>query len=347
MRLCIDARMIHLSGIGTTLQHLIPLLDNRSHEIILLGEKPIAQCMSIRFTLPIYSVREQIYYPWKIPDCDVFWSPHYNAPLLPIRAKKRIATIHDICHLAFPLSPFKRSISRLLLQNACRKSDEIVTVSAFSQSEIETHLHVKPKKVHVIYPGVDLQKFSPKNKIEQAPFFLFVGNIKAHKNLTVLLNAFNRLHLKDHRLIIAGKKGGLRSFDREIEKQIEQSPLKKQIELLGEVSDSQLQTLYASASALIFPSLYEGFGLPPLEAMASGCPVIASNAASIPEVCQDAALYFPPRSPEDLAEKMQQALFDSSLRSKLIQKGFVRSALFSWENTAQKYKTLFFGSEPF
>ncbi len=346
MRLCIDARMIRSSGIGTTLQHLIPLLAQTSHEIILLGEKQGELPMSSRFTSPIYSLSEQIQFPWKIPSCDVFWSPHYNAPLLPIRAKKRIVTIHDVCHLTYPLSRFKRLVSHFLLQKACQTSDQIVTVSAFSKSEILAHLNVLQEKIHVIYPGVDRQQFSSQKKEQTPPFFLFVGNIKTHKNLSVLLKAFELLQPTNLHLIIVGKKEGLLSSDQTLDEHLRQSPLKNQIKLLGEISSSELQTLYASASALIFPSLYEGFGLPPLEAMASGCPVIASNAASIPEVCQDAALYFSPRSPQELAEQMRRILSEASLRQQLIQKGLALSAFFSWEKTAKKYCALFFDSDP-
>jgi Glycosyltransferase len=206
MRLCIDARMIHSSGIGTFLQNLIPLIAKDPFEVILLSKEPHPNQMSIRFTSPIYSLAEQVFYPWKIPSCDIFWSPHYNAPLLPIQAKRRVVTIHDVCHLAQPFPKVRRAISHFLLQNACKKSDQIVTVSSFSESEIQKYLGVAKEKIQVIYPGVNVQEFSPKKDKGKDPFFLFVGNRKAHKNLATLIKAFEQLKQKNYRLVIVGKK---------------------------------------------------------------------------------------------------------------------------------------------
>lgn len=342
MRLCIDARMIHSSGIGTFLQNLIPFIAKDPFEVILLSKEPHPTQMSIRFTSSIYSLAEQVFYPWKIPPCDIFWSPHYNAPLLPIQAKRRVVTIHDVCHLAQPFPKVKRFIAHFLLQNACKKSDQIVTISSFSRSEIQKYLGAYKEKIQVIYPGVNVEEFSPKKDEEKDPFFLFVGNRKPHKNLATLIQAFEQLSLKNYRLVIVGKKEKLRSSDPIIDELIKRSPLRQQIDLLEEVSQEKLQKLYAAASALIFPSLYEGFGLPPLEAMASGCPVIASNAASIPEACGEAALYFDPLSIQQLKEKMLCIITEGSLRQQLVQNGLKRSAFFSWENAANKYRALFF-----
>lgn len=341
MRLCIDARMLYSSGIGTFLQNLIPFLAKDPFEVILLCQKPYQSYMSSRFTSKVYSVAEQIVFPWKVPPCDLFWSPHYNVPVFPIKARRRVVTIHDVCHLAQPFPLIKRMAARFLLQNACKRSDQITTVSLFSQSEISKYLGVAKEKIRVIPPGVNTQEFSPNLGAPKAPFFLFVGHLKGHKNFIALLKAFDRLRLKDYRLVIVGKAEGLGSSDPSLYESIKKNPLNRQIDLLGEISKPKLQKLYASATALVFPSLYEGFGLPPLEAMASGCPVIASRSASIPEVCGEAALYFDPQSFQELAKQMERVASDKFLQEHLIQKGFQRSSLFSWESTADGYRSLF------
>lgn len=330
MTLCIDARMLHSSGIGTYIRNILPAFLSPPFTLSLLNTNA-----------PIYSLREQIAFLCKIPRCDLFWSPHYNAPLLPIRAKRRIATIHDVCHLVYPSSKLQKMAAHALLQNACSQSDLILTVSEFSKGEILKYLKCPESKIHVVYPGVDLEEFSParhckKNQLD-FPFFLFVGNCKTHKNLETLIQAFSSLNSSDHHLVLIGP----HPFDRKLGPLIEKSPLKNKIHCMGHVAQSDLPFFYAKAVALIFPSLYEGFGLPPLEAMASGSIVIASNAASIPEVCGDAALYFSPQDSEELKSQMQRALFDSSLCQDLIEKGAARSRLFSWEKTRNQLKELF------
>lgn len=350
IRLCIDARMITSSGIGTCIQNLIPFLSKPPFDLTLLVDGgDFKDQKTISFRSPIYSLAEQIKFPWKIPPCDLFWSPHYNTPLLPVKSKVRAVTIHDVCHLALPISKAKKLIAKLLLTNACKRSKKIITNSVFSKSEIIKYLGCSDQDMSIIYPGVDMDEFSPLHKTDEFknkynlnfPFFLFVGNFKVHKNLSTLLKAFEYLNLSDFHLVLAGKYNGLRSSDSTTFEQIQKSPAKKRIHLLGELAKSELPLLYRSAKAFVFPSFYEGFGLPPLEAMASGCPVLASNAACIPEVCSDAALYFSPSSPEELAQKMDQIIKEDNLRTQLITKGFIRCREFSWNQTAESYRTLF------
>ena len=350
IHLCIDARMINASGIGTCIQNLIPFLSKPPFELTLLPHpaNPI-DYPSITFPAPIYSLREQLYFPFKIPPCDLFWSPHYNAPFLPIKSKARVVTLYDVCHLAQPTSKAKRFAAKILIHNACKKSQKIITSSNFSKSEILKYVNVSEEQIEVIPLSVNQQEFFPLRNTEEwqknhqldFPFFLFVGNLKTHKNLATALKAFESLNSADCHLVLAGKYMGLRSSDSDILVSIANSPLRKKIHVLGEVSKNDLPFLYSSAKALIFPSFYEGFGLPPLEAMASGCPVLASHAASIPEVCADAALYFSPHSVKELAAQMERILMEPSLSLQFMQKGLLRSKAFSWEKTANAYRLLF------
>lgn len=284
MRAFIDARMIRCGGIGTYIQNLLPYLS--------LEVAPLKS--------PIYSLREQLEFPRKIPPCDLFFSPHFNVPLLPIRAKKRIVTIHDVFHLDHNMH-----MARPLLKKAA-SSTHIITVSEFSKSRI---LHYFPKaNVTVIHPGADhLLNIEPRPLDVHKPFYLCVGNEKPHKNL-----AFVRKIVPN--LVIAK----------------------------GDLPIENLVWLYQNAEALIFPSLYEGWGLPPLEAMSLGCPVLASNATSIPEACGDAALYFAPTSPETLLEAI--ALLPEK-RKILIEKGRRRAASLTWKQTAKLHEGLFLNDD--
>ncbi|MBS0624621.1 MAG: glycosyltransferase family 4 protein [Verrucomicrobia bacterium] len=335
--------MMSHSGIGTCIRNLMLPLSKPPFDLTILGGV-FEGIKSVHFGAPIYSLKEQLKFPSTIPSSDLFWSPHYNVPLFRIKAKKRIVTIHDVCHLAIPFSRGKRVIARMLLRGACQKSQLIITDSQFSKLEIIKYLEVDEQNIQVIYPGVNLNEFSPENKSEEIvrkydPYFLFVGNFKVHKNLETLVRAFELLKSKDARLLLVGKYKGLKSSDSAIFERVQSSLARERIHLLGEVPQSEIRCLYASAKALVFPSLYEGFGLPPLEAMASGCPVLASTSASIPEVCADAALYFDPRSAEELSNQMDQVLGrgNDSLKAK----GFRRCREFSWNKTADGYRTLF------
>jgi glycosyltransferase involved in cell wall biosynthesis len=319
---CIDVRMAFSSGIGTYIREVVPLL--KGFRVILLVDKVgrswCKELEQIAFDAPIYSIKEQLLYPLKIPSCDLFWSPHYNIPLLPIRAKKRVATIHDACHLIFG-SKTEKIYAKWVMGKALKKSNEVITVSQFSKREIERL--VGKGNLHPIPIGVNLQRFVRVKESErvrkkyQLPkrYVLFVGNQKPHKNIDGLERAFTKAHVPGLELVVAGK--GTR---------------------MGQVEDQDLPALYSMAEAFVFPSFYEGFGLPPLEAMSCGCPTAVSNAASIPEVCGDASLYFNPSSDEEMAEAIVRAVENPE---PLIKKGFERVKQFDWEICAKTHIELF------
>ena len=318
-RLCLDARMYRHSGIGRYISHQIDLFRyNPDYELILLvpagGIEKYTELRQIEFTAPIYSLSEQFLYPFVIPVCDVFWSPHYNVPLLPVSAKKRWVTIHDLYHLRFSdqLGFFKKWYAKIMLSAACKKSHRIITVSAFSRKELVSFFDVG-HKTEVIHNEVD-QRFFEKNETEEElkktlnryqidfPYLLFVGNVKPHKNLMTLLKSFKRLmnDFPELKVVVAGKESGFKIEDRDTYLYLDQHPdLKQRVHFTGFIADDDLPSLYRGAKLFIFPSQYEGFGYPPLEALASGTKVLCSNAGPMPEVCGDRVTYFDPN--DDLA----------------------------------------------
>ena len=380
----VDLRMLHASGIGTYLQNLLPnlLSIHKDLKYNLLGRRqefrqfPIAgneNVTLIDYDSPVYSLSEQIELFRKLPsDTALFWSPHYNIPLLPINAKKKIVTIHDVFHLAFfdQLSLKEKIYARLMLNAAVRMSDKIITVSNFSRSEIIKYTGADKDRITVIHNGIDRRLFRPitdKEKYSPASsppkegitildnlrkkyslpkeFIIFVGNVKPNKNLKRLLEAYELLIKKGdakYGLVIIGKKEGFITGDSESFRFLKNSSsLQEKVLFTGSVDTSELPAVYNSASMLVFPSLYEGFGLPPLEAMACGCPVIVSNTASLPEVCGDAAYYVDPYSVESIAEGMNKVHSDGALREDLIQKGLERAGMFSWEESAKEHMNIF------
>ncbi len=361
-KIVIDARMINNSGIGTYTKQLIAALSN-SFELIIMGNKTLLQSnynlkniSVIQYGSSIYSIREQFELPNKIPRCDIFISPHYNIPLLPVKAKKRIVIIHDVYHLAFysTLSIKQKLYAKTLINSAVKICDSVVTVSNFSKSEIIKYTHAIESKISVINFGIDTAQFIRGNNSDEPQqtlskynlpkkFFLFVGNIKPHKNLYNLLLAFE-LFLKQNRnykLVIAGKKEGLITQDNNVFNLINSNKnLKENVLFTGYISYKELSSLYKAADTLVFPSYYEGFGIPPLEAMLAGCPVIASNAASIPEVCGDAALYFDPFDYINICNKMLTIISYSEERKRLVKKGFENCKKFPFKDFSDKWNNL-------
>jgi glycosyltransferase involved in cell wall biosynthesis len=344
LKLIIDFRMYNASGIGTYITNIVPFLIDK-FDVILLGKvneinffykkAKVIECNS-----SIYSIQEQFELFNKIPKCDIFWSPHYNIPIFPIKAKKIIVTVHDVFHLAmleYVEGIHKRLYAKALFTAIKYKANKIICVSKFSAKELVRLTGVNPDKITVIHNGVNKEWFEIKKekRPHNKPYLLYVGNVKPHKNLVRLLEAFELLANKiPHDLIIVGKKEGFITGDTIIEKKA--ISLKQRVHFTGYVDNKLLHQYFVHAETLVFPSLYEGFGLPPLEAMACGCPVIVSNAASLPEVCGDAAIYCDPYSVEDIANKIEQLLADKNLQQEMRLKGIERAKQFSWEKAAKK-----------
>lgn len=354
--------MIRNSGIGVYIVNCIKcLIQTQRFNITLIGKEdevdyPLDKHEGwnyIKGDFPIYSIQEQIKLPIMIPPCDIFWSPHYNVPLLPIRARKRLVTIHDIFHLAHAttLTPAQRLYAWLLTNQAVRRSDCVITVSHFSAQEITHHTGIDINSVKVILSGIDKNQFHPITDLRSPQrigrkygvsgrYILFVGNVKPNKNLRRLVDGFARIlaDLPDLTLVITGKQEGFITGDPTLFARIQaDEALAKRIVFTGFVDTEDLPILYSLAHVFAFPSIYEGFGFPPLEAMSCGCPVVASNAASIPEICGDAALYVDPFDPEDIARGLREVATDNALRKKLIDAGHQQSLRYDWNKSSERF----------
>lgn len=261
---------------------------------------------------------------------------------------KKVITIHDLTPVLFPqtFDRFTVFIHKYLLPRALRKVDRIITVSENTKADIVKYFGISEEKIEVIHNGVDHEHFKKldreccyrKLKIKygiDSKFILSVGTIEPRKNYTNLVKAFYELKKRkiSHKLVIIGKTGWkYKSFYDAIEK----LRLKKDVLLLGYVPYEDLPLFYNCAEVFVYPSLYEGFGLPPLEAMACGCPVVVSNCSSLPEVVGDAGILVDPYDHKKLAESLYEVLSDEGLRKHLTLKGLRRAKKFSWKETAKK-----------
>lgn len=281
---------------------------------------------------------------------DLYFQPNF-IPNSNIKAKKLICTVHDFSFMLQPHWHTKELIDHYNKNffSLIKKADHIITGSNFTKQEIIDYMQIPQDKISVIYHGVnhELYKPYPQNELQDTKakfdlpkkFLLFVGSIEPRKNLLTLLKAYNLLTNEEKGelpLILVGFKGWK---NREIMQEIEKN--RDFIRYLGFVSDSELAYIYNLATIFIYPSLYEGFGLPPLEAMACGTPVIVSSVASLPEVCGDAAIYIEPTDHIDIKNKILVIAKDEKLREELSQKSKAQAALFSWEKSAIEHFEVF------
>jgi glycosyltransferase involved in cell wall biosynthesis len=286
---------------------------------------------------------------------DVFWSPHINFLALS-SAPRKFLTIHDLSFLRYPefFNQRKNFWHRAVnVQKMVRQFDQLIAVSHNTKNDIVELLGVAPEKVSVIYSGID-QSYQPiagGEKLQLVKhryglpdkFILYLGNIEPRKNLIGLIRAYNELRqhspeLADVKLVLAGATGWK---IKDIFKELLTSKYQDDIHFLGYVDKADKPALYSLCSVFVYPSFYEGFGFPPLEAMACGAPVVTSNISSLPEVVGAAALTVDPYSVRDIAEAVRQILTNPELAAKLQAAGFKQVEQFNWENTAQKYLKLF------
>jgi glycosyltransferase involved in cell wall biosynthesis len=360
----IDARKLHDFGIGTYIRNLLRQLarTDRDTEYVLLcreadldvGAQLGENFRAVLEPSPNYSLREQIHVPWVLrrERPDVYHAPHYVLPA-GVRCKS-VVTIHDCIHLMFPqYLPNKAAYAyaRASMWAAARRSDCILTVSEASKRDILHFFNVPPEKIVVVYnaiddhfwhtpPDEDVARVRERYQLDHQ-FVLYVGNIKPHKNLVRLIEAFAELRktgFDDVKLLIIGdeisKLPALR-------RAVHSHKLHKHVRFLGYLSDQTLAILYRLASVFAFPSLYEGFGLPPLEAMASGTPVVTSNVSSLPEVAGDAAALVDPYDVDSIVEGLRRVLSDPALADEMRRKGLVRAREFSWERSVAKTRQVY------
>jgi glycosyltransferase involved in cell wall biosynthesis len=359
MRVAIDARKLHDFGIGTYIRNLLRHLAriDQSSEFLLLtteADLGIAASLGPNFRTVLepsgnYSIAEQVHIPWLLwkEKPDVYHATHYVLP--PAVPCPAVVTIHDCIHLRFPEylpSRFAYAYARASIWAAAHRASHILTVSEASKEDILHYVHVPPERITVTYNALD-EQFGAAPGAEDIelvreryqlhhPFVLYVGNIKPHKNLVRLIDAFAGLRrdgFPDLTLLIIGdeisKLPALRHA-------VHSHKLHKHVRFLGFLSDHTLAALYRLASVFVFPSLYEGFGLPPLEAMASGTPVVTSNVSSMPEVAGDAAVLVDPHDTVDIKDGMKRVLTDAALRESLVRKGLERARHFSWETSVRQ-----------
>jgi glycosyltransferase involved in cell wall biosynthesis len=271
--------------------------------------------------------------------------------LLPLRSVPAVITVHDLIfrHLPEHHKPLNRSYLNLALPLYCRRATHVIAISDATRRDLVAAYGLPPGRITVIHEAAD-PRFRPQPPERVAAvrrryglpgrYLLFVGTIEPRKNLTRLLHAFEALHGEGmtEALVVVGKRGWLYG---DFFAELERSPVREAVLLPGFVPDEGLPAVYAGAQALVFPSLYEGFGLPALEAMACGTPVACSGISSLPEVSGDAALYFDPTREDDIIHTLRHLLDDADLQDELVRRGLERAAQFSWDRVAAETEAVY------
>lgn len=372
MQIVIDGRMIlpQMSGVGRYLLGLSTglrtLKGDLEYELWLQDSLP-AQHPAWRLSSPNFRVQRiparqmSIAAQWYVPFAlnrskpALFHYPHFDLPFL--SPGKIVVTIHDLKYLDRPdffptKSRLKRHIINISMRFACHRASQIICVSAFTAQKLNQLLSIPPEKIRVIPHGVDSHFFEPgnppeisevrkKNELDK-PFLLYVGERRPHKNIPGLIMAFKyflELTREDYQLVIVGKPYRDYRLPEEITLKLR---LSERVRFLNTVNEQELKILYHSAEAMVLLSFAEGFGLPVLEAMACGTPVVISDCASLPEIAGSAARIVPPDNPQLAAEAIVKVISGGELRQVSIQRGLERARQFSWDRcaaqTAQVYR---------
>lgn len=363
MKIGIDARFFNESGVGRYLRNLIEnlkILDKKGEYLIFLlpkdvnGFKNTKNFQKTEADFKWYGFAEQFKFPSLIKKnrIDLMHFPHFNAPLF--YPGRFVVTIHDLIHQhhsmkrSTTLNPFAFKIKQIgyrkVFKNATQKAEKVLVPSKSVQQLLISEWRVEEEKIIITPEAVDdkiikLSKVVLKSESQRIlnkfnitkPFIFYVGNAHPHKNVEGFIAAFMKLKEKysSLKLVLSGN-------DHFFWQRIKSEYQNPAILYTGFISDEELVALYKEAEVFVLPSFEEGFGIPMLEAMACCCPVAASNAASIPEVGGDAAIYFNPRNIDDMAEKISEILNKKDLRKELINKGQKRVKLFSFRKLAEQ-----------
>ncbi|MGI9284255.1 MAG: glycosyltransferase family 4 protein [Pseudomonadales bacterium] len=288
---------------------------------------------------PVWAFRDQI---------DVFWSPRHHLPLLLSRNCKTVVTIHDLVWKCCPetMTLPRRWVEQLLMPPSLKKADLIVTVSRSTAQDLISECAIDRSKLKIVTPGTVAPDLNSKSIFDEditreQPYILFVGTLEPRKNLLRVLRAFSELikkGVKSHRLVIAGAKGWGKI---QVGEYMVKLGIVDYVELIGRVDDECLFGLYKGADFLLMPSLYEGFGLPLVEAMAFGLPVISSNVSSMPEVVGDAGLLVNPLDTKAIENAISSLVQNQQLKQDLKARAVLRAQNFSWDSTAHKMLKMF------
>lgn len=358
MRIGIDARMIDNTGIGRYLRNLLIQLariDTRSEYVVFVNRnnsRVVTQnnvmFVPLHIAVPLYSLREQYWLPWEIRrwQPDLMHYPNFDLPLL--RWSPYVVTIHDLIYYLYPDQCPSRAAhyyAGFMIKHAVAHARIVMTDSEYSKQDLIKHFAVPARKIRVVFPAADAQ-CCPRS-VEEAhaivraqygitqPYILYVGKQHPYKNIATMLRAYAVYGdiYDNFQMVIAGKKD---ERQKELYQLAETLNLGNRIIFTDFVKEETLFDLYRGARLFVFPSRYEGFGLPPLEAMACGVPVVCSNAASLPEVVGDAAIQVDPNNVRGFADAMQSVLTDQTQWEMLRQNGLRQARQFSWETAARQ-----------
>ncbi len=358
MRLAMDARKFYDFGIGTYIRNLVDYLKRQPGETLELIVTPDQrEELAAELKIPVhanrsgkYSVSELLTVSRQVNrlSVDVFHAPHYTLPY-GLRVPS-VVTIHDLIHLRFPehFSIAQRTYARAVIKHACRSAQAVIVDAEFTKTDIISTFDIPHERIHVIPLGV-APAFKPAASAMdgraglvsmgfEEPYVLYVGGLKPHKNVTTLLKAFAQFRHRDTaRLVISGENLWVNtslarlSDDLGIKKSILSLPMNSQ----------RLIRLYQGATVVVMPSLYEGFGLPILEAMACGAPVIGARAASIPEVIGEGGMLFDPLSVDELSQMLDRIFDDPRLQQSQRDYGLRNASRYSWDRCGARTLELY------
>jgi len=355
----IDARKLSDFGIGVYIQHLVRGLaeiDRENHYVLFVGKAYAGELDDLpeSFRLvaehcPVYSLREQVILSWRLLRLrlDLYHATHYVLPL--VTPRRVVVTIHDIIHLLYPeFLPNRLAFvyAQRMIRRSLIKSDRVIADSQNTKSDLMDYFEVDGRKIRRIYPGVaerylveldagEIERQLARFELTR-PYLLFVGNPKPHKNLDTVVQAYGRALARggfDADLVCVGGRDGSEFKIRERARQL---GLGDRVRLLGHVDDASLPALYQGASVFLYPTLYEGFGLPVVEAMASGVPVITSHNSALREVAEGYAELVDPLEIDEVAQAIHRCMTDGDRRSSLAELGRRRAKDFRWHRTAEQ-----------
>lgn len=362
MKIGVDVRSLGepLSGIGRyTLCLLEEMTINRSHEWVFYSQKPLihgewdkknikirTMASFIRFK-GLYFIWLQLILPFwfKQDEIDLFWSPSHRLPKFMPRSILKVITIHDLVWRYFPetMRPFGKILDSKIMPYSIRVADKIIASSKSTANQIIIEDSKASKKISVVYLGSSINKKTKKLefKLAKENYILFVGTFEPRKNLKRLLEAYSLLSnsIKDkYPLILVGGSGW---GNENINLMIDQLKISNFVKVLGYVSNQDLEKIYSKAYLFVMPSLYEGFGLPVLEAMSFGVPVVTSKASSLPEITGDSAILVNPKSTESIKNGILEVLNDENLRDSLSKAALEKSKFFSWSKSSSQTIKIF------
>lgn len=359
MRIAVDTRPLSgpIVGIGRYTVNMLEQMisEDEDNTWFLYSDKPLLFDLKVQHKVVVRTgqvkdrfmsfVWSQIVFSiWaRIDKIELFWSPRHHLPLFLPRKVKKVVSIHDLVWCYFPNTMMWQNLllERLLMPISIKMADKIISVSQSTAEDLKSKFMDLEDKILMIPEAAGKLEDHQSEVALASPYLLFVGTLEPRKNLKNLLQAFRKVvdeGMTDHSLIIAGGQGWRKES---IEDVIKGLSLEESVQVLGYVEDKALHALYRNAYALVLPSLYEGFGLPLLEAMQYGTPVISSNVSAMPEIVGDAGILVDPQSVDELSGAIIELLSSERLRDKLSKRSVKQASKYSWEESALKTLSLF------